>query len=277
MIEIKNLSFKYGRKSVIKNIDADIRKGDFILLAGNNGAGKSTLLKCLAGVLSPHSGGIKLKDSLTKKEMGFISQELSFYENFSLANAVHFHNDVYGGGDSFDNSLAKELGLKMDSRVKNLSVGERTLFLFSLVLMQKPKCLLLDEIIHAIDPYLRELFLEKLLEMIDVHGTTVIAVNHTFAEIERIPDRVMIMEDGKITLNEETETLRTKVKKIELGPGQTGDDIPGDLPLVFKKESQYLKEYFVYPFEESMRDSGRFDFRDMELSEIMKSFIGGYY
>ncbi|MCP4213780.1 MAG: ABC transporter ATP-binding protein [bacterium] len=265
-----------GDKQLIDGLDFSLPPGGIVGVIGPNGAGKSTLFKMLTGQEKPDAGSIELKDNLTKKQMGFISQELSFFENFTLRRAVDFHNSVYEG-ESFDDSLAKELGLKLDSKVKNLSVGERTLFLFSLVMMQKPRFLLLDEIIHAIDPYLRELFLEKLLEMIDVRGTTVVAVNHTFAEIERIPDTVMIMEDGKIALNEKTEALRTKVKKIELGHGRQGEEIPADLPLVFKRESEYLREYYIYPFEESMRDSCGFDFRDMDLSEIMKSFIGGYY
>jgi len=273
MIEVKDLSFKFKKKPVLENINIRFGEGEFILIAGNNGAGKSTFLRCLTGVLSPLSGSVYFKDGLSKRRIGYIPDGLGFFENLTLKTAINFHTRVFRTG-GFDDSLLKELDLDPDSKVKTLSVGERTLFLFSLILAQKPRLLLLDEILHAVDAYLRDIFLDRLLDMIAQYNTTVIAVNHTFTEIEKIPERVLVMENGGFIIDEKTDTLREKVKKIELGPDET---VPDGLPVLFKKETPYIREYYVYPFEEKMRTRFDLEFRDLNLADILKSFIGGYY
>ncbi|MCP5107342.1 MAG: ABC transporter ATP-binding protein [bacterium] len=273
MIEVKNLSFKFGKKPVLQNIDTRFGEGEFILIAGNNGAGKSTFLRCLMGILTPQTGEIMYKEGLSKREIGFIPDKLGFFENFTLREAIDFHTRVYRI-EQFDDSLLKEPDLDLESKVKNLSVGQRTLFLLSLVMAQRPRLLLLDEILHAVDAYLRELFLERMLDMIGQYNTTVIAVNHTFTEIEKIPERVLVMENGGFIVDEKTDELRQKVKKIEQQPGET---LPETLPVLFKKETPYSKEYYIYPFKEELRESVDCEFVNLDLPDILKSFIGGYY
>jgi len=273
MIDVKDLSFKFKKKPVLENINVRFGKGEFVLIAGNNGAGKSTFLRCLTGILSPLSGSVYYEEGLSKRHIGFIPDGLGFFEDLTLKKAINFHTRVFRTG-GFDDSLLKELELDLNSKVKTLSVGERTLFLFSLILAQKPKLLLLDEILHAVDAYLRDVFLDRLLDMIGQYDTTVIAVNHTFTEIEKIPERILVMENGGFIIDEKTDTLREKVKKIELGPDGT---VPDGLPVLFKKETPYIREYYVYPFEEEMRTRFDLEFRDLSLADILKSFIGGYY
>jgi ABC-type multidrug transport system ATPase subunit len=184
---------------------------------------------------------------------------------------IDFHCRVYGI-KQFDDKLLRHLDLDRKQRIKTLSVGERVLFLFSLIMAQEPVVILVDEIIHAMDPYLRELFLEYLLEAIDRFNATVIGVNHSFSEIETIPNRVLIMENGRFILDEATEALKEKIKKVE-----TNVDIPGEIPVLYKKEVLHYKEYYVYPFSEELRKSYDYQFQDLNLTEIIKSFIGGYY
>jgi ABC-2 type transport system ATP-binding protein len=273
MIEVKNLSFKFGKKPVLKDINVQFGEGEFVLLAGNNGAGKSTFLRCLMGILTPVSGEVRFSDNLSKKQVGFISDGLSFFENLTLKQAIDFHTRVYET-DGFDLTLLSEPELDLNGKVKNLSMGQRTLFMLSLAMAQKPAVLLMDEILHAMDAYLREVFLENLLDLVGRFNTTVIAVNHTFTEIEKIPERVLVMEEGRFIIDEKTEALRAKVKRVEPGPGVT---IPDQLPVLFKKETPYIKEYYVYPFKEEMRGMTEHSFKDVSLPDILKSFIGGYY
>jgi len=273
MIEVTDLSFKFNKKPVLENINVRFGEGEFILIAGNNGAGKSTFLRCLTGALTPLSGSVHYQEGLSKQRIGFIPDRLGFFENFTLKKAIDFHTRVFHT-DGFDDSLLKELELDLNSQVKTLSVGERTLFLFSLIIAQKPRLLLMDEILHAVDAYLRDVFLDRLLDMIAQYNTTVIAVNHTFSEIEKIPERVLVMENGRFIIDEKTDALREKVKKIELEPNGT---VPDELPVLFKKETPYIKEYYVYPFEERMKAAFDVKFRDLNLADILKSFIGGYY
>lgn len=271
MIKVKNLNVSFGRKNVLKDINIEFGKGEFVVIAGNNGVGKSTFLRTLMGIVTPVKGEVIYDKEISKKKIGFISDTFSFFDDFTVNQGIDFHCRVYGI-KQFDDNLLRHLDLDRKQRIKNLSVGERVLFLFSLIIAQEPEIILVDEIIHAIDPYLRELFLEHLLEAIDRFNAAVIGVNHSFSEIETIPNRVLIMENGRFILDEPTEALKEKIKKVE-----SNVDIPGDIPVLYKKEVLHYKEYYVYPFSEELKKSYDYQFQDLNLTEIIKSFIGGYY
>jgi ABC-2 type transport system ATP-binding protein len=271
MIKIKDLDVRFGRKRVLNDINVDFGKGEFVVIAGNNGVGKSTFLRTLMGIITPVKGEVNYNEGISKKKIGFISDKFSFFDDFTVNQGIDFHCRVYGI-EQFDDKLLRHLDLDRKQKIKTLSVGERVLFLFSIIMAQEPVFILVDEIIHAMDPYLRELFLEYLLEAIDRFNATVITVNHSFSEIETIPNRVLIMENGRFILDEATETLKQKIKKVE-----TNVDIPGDIPVLYKKEVLHYKEYYVYPFSEELKKNYDYQFQDLNLTEIIKSFIGGYY
>lgn len=102
--------------------------------------------------------------------------------------------------------------------------------------------------------------------------TTVIMVNHTFSEIEKIPERVLVMEKGQFILDEKTENLSEKIKRIECDA-----EIPEDMPCIFKRESEFYKEYFVYPFEKNLKEKFPYEYKDLSLNDIIKAFVGGQY
>jgi len=271
ILSINDLCFQAGKKKILDHIDIRFKRGETVLIAGINGAGKSSLLRCIAGVYLPDSGNITFDKNVSKKKIGFISDKMSLFENYTLEEGIRFHCRVYGI-ENFDDSLLKRLNIKMTQKIKDLSNGERAIYHLSLLISQKPEILLIDEIIHIIDPYLRELFLESLIELIEEYNTTIIMINHTFSEMGRLPERVMIMETGSFILDEKVEALTDKVKKIV-----TDKELDGSFPVLFEKRSPVYNEYYIYPYKKGMESKSNFEFQDIELSEIIKSFIGGYY
>jgi ABC-2 type transport system ATP-binding protein len=271
IVEVDNLKVNIGRKTVLDNIHIQFQKGESVVIAGKNGAGKTTFLKCLANVILPDQGRIIFSDKVSPEKMGYISDQLSLFENYTVKQGIDFHSAVYQIQD-FDFTLINELKLNLNQKIKNLSAGERTLYHLGLILAQKPEILFIDEIIHVIDPYLREKFLEAVIDLIDRFKTTVVMVNHTFSEIEKIPDRVLVMEKGQFILDEQTESLGEKLKKVV-----AKEEIPEEVPCIFKREASYLKEYFIYPFDEALRKKFPNDYKDINLNEIIKAFIGGQY
>ena len=271
IVEVENLKVSIGRKTVLDNIHIQFQKGESVVISGKNGAGKTTFLKCLANVILPDQGRIVFSEKVIPEKMGYISDKLSLFENYSVKQGIDFHSDVYQIQD-FDFTLINELKLNLNQKIKNLSAGERTLYHLGLILAQKPEILFIDEIIHVIDPYLREKFLEAVIDLIDRCQTTVIMVNHTFSEIEKIPDRVLVMEKGQFILDEQTESLGEKLKKVV-----AKEEIPEEVPCIFKREASYLKEYFIYPFDDEIRKKFPNDYKDINLNEIIKAFIGGQY
>jgi ABC-2 type transport system ATP-binding protein len=269
--EVENLKVNIGRKTVLDNIHIQFQKGESVVIAGKNGAGKTTFLKCLANVILPDQGRIVFSNKVSPEKMGYISDQLSLFENYTVKQGIDFHSTVFHIQD-FDFALINELKLNLNQKIKNLSAGERTLYHLGLILAQKPEILFIDEIIHVIDPYLREKFLEAVIDLIDCCQTTVVMVNHTFSEIEKIPDRILVMEKGQFILDEQTESLGKKLKKVV-----AKEEIPDQVPCIFKREASYLKEYFIYPFDEEVRKKFPNDYKDINLNEIIKAFIGGQY
>lgn len=273
ILSIQDLSFSFGKKKILNRLNVEFERGEAVLIAGNNGVGKSTLLRCIAGVYLPEAGAIHTADDVNQKKIGFISDQMSLFESYTIRESIDFHCRVYGISH-FDDFLVKPLNLGYSQKVKELSTGERALFLVSLLFSQKPSILLVDEIIHTMDPYLREIFLEGLIELIDENNTTLIMVNHTFSEMGRLPERVLLMENGGFFLDEKRDILDQKMKKVVV---DSGKGIDKDIPVVFCKESPVFNEYYVYPFTKEMEQRYPYQFQDIELTEIIKSFIGGYY
>jgi len=270
-VEVNDLLIKIGRKTVLDNININFQKGESVLIGGRNGAGKSTFLKCLGSVILPDKGQIVFSKGTNKNKIGYISDKMSLFEDFSLKKGIDFHASACHI-DKFDDSLIKKMKFDQNQKIKNLSAGERVLFHLALIVAQKPEILLIDEIIHTIDTYMRTLFLETIIDLMDKFQTTVIMINHTFSEVEKIPERILLMEQGRFILDERSEDLRKKIKKVV-----TKDTVSQDLPRVFQVESPYQNEYFIYPFKEEFRTAYPYEYVDLDLNEIMKAFIGGQY
>ena len=121
----------------------------------------------MAGVLRPDKGRIRYDPKLgadPRRKIGFVSDALSLYESLTIAEAIGFHKSVYGLS-SFDDSLIQHTKIGYRQKVRELSIGQRTIFHLNLILSLEPAVLLVDEIIHSIDAYLRKVFLEQIVQL----------------------------------------------------------------------------------------------------------------
>ena len=271
IIEIRDLSLGFSRRRVLASLNLSLGAGEWAVIAGCNGAGKSTLLRAIAGVLLPDAGAITRSAEVPPEKIGFLSDRLSLFEDWTVARAIDFHCRVFQVGE-FDDRLVKLLGVGPGSRIRDLSAGERAILHLTLALAQKPALLLVDEVLHMLDPHIRDLFVDALIEAVSDRQAAVVTVNHTFSEIERLPDRVLVMADGRFIVDGTPEELRGLMKKIV-----SREPLPGGVPCFFRKAEGDYKEYFIYPFHEEMRAKHALDFQDVALPEIIKAFIGGGY
>lgn len=272
MIEIKDLSFSYGKIRVFEDFNLEIPEGEVCLITGINGVGKSTLLRLIAGVLKPAGGEVVFDEKMgndPRRKTGFISDILSLYENMKISQAIGLHKSVYGLSQ-FDDSLIRHTKISHDQKIKELSSGQRTLFHLSLILSIEPEILLIDEIIHSIDAYLRRIFLEQLIQLQSQRKITLVMVNLNFHDIEFMVERVILLKSGEIAVDEGIDTLKAKVKKVISAA-------PPALPVVSQIDYTDHSEFFVYPFEEGYREQVEGDVVDLDLTEIVSAFIGGEY
>ena len=128
----------------------------------------------------------------------------------TIKEAIRFHKSVYKIPD-FNDSLLQHIKLSKTQKIKELSVGQKVIFHLSLVLSIKPKILLIDEVIHSMDAYLRKLFLNQLISKLTEYNPTIILVNLNFHDIEHLVNRVILLKNGEIIFDEMIDCLKDKV------------------------------------------------------------------
>ena len=273
MIKIKNLSFAYGKASIFKDFNLEIQDGEVALITGINGVGKSTLLRLLAGVLRPDGGEISFGPDLgsdPRRFIGFISDVPSLYESMTVSQAIEFHKSVYRI-EEYDDRLIKRTKIDAGRKISQLSMGQRVIFHLSLILSASPKVLLIDEVIHTIDVYLRGIFLRELIGLLSERSITVVFVNLNFRDIENMVDRVILLKDGDVAVDETIDDLKSKVKKI------VGRDLNNNLPVLFQVDYVDYSDYYIYPFSPDAAAGVVGDVVDLDLTAIVNAFIGGEY
>jgi len=270
MISIEKLEVRFGKARAVDDLSLTIEKGESILLAGANGAGKTTLLRALAGVLRAQKGSIRYEGKKanhhSRKRIAYISAAMSLYDGLTVGVAVRLHARYFG--HDRDREI-EGLRLPAEQKISSLSKGEKTLLSLSMAMSAAPEYMFIDDVIHFLDPHLRELFLNSILRLIEEKQMTLIVASQSAFEIEGIPERVLVMERGRIILDEAVETLKRKFVKFY------GRQIPPDLPVIYSRDWQDAKEIYLYPYRpEIHRLEG---IEHLSLSEILRAMIGGEY
>ncbi len=209
MIKLCSATFGYGKTPVQKDLSLNIDAGEVLMVTGPSGTGKSTLLKVLAGILYPSDGHIDygwpdVKDP--RKYIGYLPDSLSIYRSMKVRDICRLHWNAFGV-EASPLPLLEKAGISENERVKDLSTGQHAVFQLSLVMSTRPRFLLVDEFLHSVDPYLRTLALEIIVDRIADEGPAVVMVNLNYAEIEHLVSRVVFLSDEGITLNEPVEDL----------------------------------------------------------------------
>lgn len=206
MIQINIDKKLYGANGEMNlAVNLDIVQGDFVALAGQSGSGKTTLLRILAG-LEDASGTIKVanevwlkgKKSLPvqKRKIGFVFQDYALFSNMSVLQNLLF---VQKDKELADKLLRiTELGELQERLPNTLSGGQKQRVSLCRALMNRPKLLLMDEPLSALDPIMRTKLQQEILTLHKEFGTTTIMVSHDPSEIYRLATRVVVLNLGKI-------------------------------------------------------------------------------
>ncbi len=219
MIKINNLSktYKKGNKEALKDINLSINKGEFTALLGQNGAGKTTLINILAGNVLKTKGHVRIggynleKNPLEiKRILGVVPQEIGQDYIFTVEDMLRKQSGYFGikNNDEYIYELLESLSLmdKCNVTSRELSGGMKRRLLIAKALVHKPRILILDEPTAGVDIELRH-SMYKFLNKLHEEGTTIILTTHYIEEAERLCERIVVIDDGKIIADEPKEKL----------------------------------------------------------------------
>ncbi len=218
IVEITELKKRYLRVTALDGINLRITTGKIWGLLGPNGSGKSTLLKCIAGLVRPDSGMIRINNlpplRHTKADIAFMPEIDNLYRWMTVGEAIRFIATFY---DDWQVEREKELleFMKLDPNYKvgALSKGMRARLKLVLILARNAKLILLDEPLSGIDPASRDRIVEGVVRQFRNEVQTMVLSTHEVDETERIFDSVVFLSEGQVYLVDEAEELRLKHNK----------------------------------------------------------------
>lgn len=213
---------KYRLKKAVNNINLSIDKGEIIAFIGPNGAGKSTTIKMLTGILCPSSGGAivsginpaKQRKKLAYKIGTVFGQKeqlwthLTPYDNFKFFGAIYDLKDYEIEKRIKELNDTLELNDFINTPVRNLSLGQRIRCEIAASLIHKPEILFLDEPTIGLDPVVKENIRVLIKRMNKEFGTTIFLTSHDVGDIEKLCKRVIIINDGKVVLDDSMSNLK---------------------------------------------------------------------
>jgi ABC-type sugar transport system ATPase subunit len=209
MLEVKDLCVQMG-KFFLKNVNLEVRDGEYFVLLGPTGSGKSVLLESIAGLTSITSGEVWIngKDvtdlNLEKRKIGFAFQDYALYRHLSVRDNISFglmwKNQKQKDIDKAVDKAVELLHLEnlLDKRSWTLSGGESQKIALARAISVKPDLLILDEPLSAVDAETKEDYERELRELHDHLGLTTIHVTHSFEEAVALGDRIAVIMDGEI-------------------------------------------------------------------------------
>ncbi len=219
IITVKNLYKKFGDFVANDDLNFEVYKGEIFGFLGANGAGKTTAIRILCGLSMPTSGELKIagydiytQTELIKKNIGYMSQKFSLYEDLNVFENIRFYAGIYGMSKKAiiekSDFLLRKLGLEdaRKSLIRDLPLGWKQKLAFSIAIFHDPKIVFLDEPTGGVDPITRRQFWDLIYEAAN-NGITIFVTTHYMDEAEYC-NRVSIMDKGKIEALDTPQNLK---------------------------------------------------------------------
>ena len=230
IITAKGLSKRFGHFTAVDAISFDVYKGEIFGFLGANGAGKTTAMRMLCGLSKPTGGtasvagfDVYTQNEQIKKNIGYMSQKFSLYEDLTVKENMQLYGGIYGKSDAFIKEktefILNHLHLEKEANklVAALPLGWKQKLAFSVAIFHEPEIVFLDEPTGGVDPVTRREFWNMIYQAAD-NGITVFVTTHYMDEAEYC-NRVSIMVDGKI------EALNTPAEMKKMYDSKTMDDV----------------------------------------------------
>lgn len=228
IIKVENLVKKFGNFSAVDHISFQVRRGEIFGFLGANGAGKTTAMRILSGLSIPTEGraevmgyNVYTESEKIKKEIGYMSQKFSLYEDLTVTENVRLFAGIYGVPENEiaarTGEMLHRIGLydEKDTMVHELPLGWKQRLAFSVAIFHRPRLVFLDEPTGGVDPATRKQFWKLIYQAAD-SGITVFVTTHYMDEAEYC-DRISMMVDGRIRALDSPEALMRQFGAKDMG------------------------------------------------------------
>jgi ABC-2 type transport system ATP-binding protein len=228
ILKLDNLVKQFDKITVLNGITASIARGDVIGLLGLNGAGKTTLLETALGFAIPDEGTVKLfgqnasaiADEKIKHRIGFVPQQDELIESMKGREFLGLVSRFYAHWNrELVDRLARDWDVPLDKAANKLSVGQRQKLSILAALGHEPELIILDEPVASLDPVARRAFLQELIDMVACGERTIVFSTHIVSDLERIANRVWILKDGRLVVDEALDRLKESAVEIRHAAG----------------------------------------------------------
>lgn len=228
IISIENLKMSYGDKQVLNGINLEIPRGEIIGYIGTNGAGKSTTIKIMLGIIEGYEGKVEIlgqdiSDGNVeyKKKIGYVPELADIYENLTAFEYISFLGGIYElDQEKFIERAEKLMELfeikgAMYSRISSYSKGMKQKFLIICSLIHNPDILFFDEPLSGLDANSVMIF-KEVMSHLAREGKTIFYSSHIMDVVEKISDRIVLINNGKIAADGSFEELKNSKKESSL-------------------------------------------------------------
>ncbi|MBR2759392.1 MAG: ABC transporter ATP-binding protein [Exiguobacterium sp.] len=204
MLKVEQLSKKIDRQTILDGIDFTVESGEIIALVGRNGAGKTTLLRTMVGIIRPDMGDVLygsksiFKDAGLKRDVIFVPDSADALKNYTVNEAMDLYESIY---PSFNRTVFRETLTRYNidnKKIRQLSKGQKALVTLSLAFAVQAKYYLLDEPTDGLDVVAKSDVLKLMIAQVENRNCSIIVSSHQLHELERIADRIIMIENGRV-------------------------------------------------------------------------------
>jgi ABC-2 type transport system ATP-binding protein len=238
-IRVDGLTVRYGQRLALDGVSFAVAEGAVYALLGRNGAGKSSLVRCLLGEQRPAAGSVSLlgQDVWTQRasilsSVGVVPEDPDMPPAMTPRQIARFCSRLYPTWDAAGvEARLKRFRIPGDIPFGKLSKGQKAQVALALALASAPKLLVLDDPTLGLDAVARKAVFEELIGELADRGTTVFITTHDLAGAERIADRVAVLRQGKLVLDEDMETLKRRFRRLSFPSSESQSQLAALAPV----------------------------------------------
>lgn len=277
-LSTSGLGKRFGAKWALRDCTLQLPERRICGLVGANGAGKTTLLRLLVGLSRPSAGEARVLDQTPTDEpaflrqVGYLAQEIPLYRRWTAADHLDMGAHL---NQTWDNAVTidriRSLGIPLDQRVGTLSGGQRAQVALALALGKRPRLLLLDEPVAALDPLARREFLAVLTEAVAEGDLTVVLSSHLVADLERVCDHVIALAASRIVLADDLDSILA-THRLLTGPRRDTTAIERQHTVL--RREQTTRQVSLWLRLDGPLHDPNWQVDELDLEEIVLAYMG---